>query len=64
MRDDDDVSNEALDGDFEFGMMRDDDIHLNRPPLMESFIQDQSSRAKVAVMKPIQPIPICILMKF
>ncbi|XXG78986.1 hypothetical protein AAC387_Pa09g0151 [Persea americana] len=32
MRDDDDVSIEALDGDFDFGMMRDDDLHLNRPP--------------------------------
>lgn len=32
MRDDDDVSNDTLDGDFDFGMMRGDDIHLNWPP--------------------------------
>ncbi|XXG40607.1 hypothetical protein AAC387_Pa01g1285 [Persea americana] len=32
VRDDDDVSNDALDGDLDFGMMRGGDIHLNRPP--------------------------------
>lgn len=32
VRDDDDVCNEALDGHIDLGMMRADDIHLNRHP--------------------------------
>ncbi|XXG62347.1 hypothetical protein AAC387_Pa05g0719 [Persea americana] len=32
VRDDDNVSNDTLDGDFDFARMRGDDIHLIRPP--------------------------------